>query len=183
MRYLFLIAALAALPVYAQTLPTCGPASTATPQPWNEARVSWTAPTTYTVYRRVGATGTFGALCTTQATSTALASQPVGSVFYTATARIGAGVESTQGAPPGNKTIVDPAPSPPTGITVASTRMEPYEWTCRDSSGVVITNHRSAVEAQTSCTNKAIESLLGGTARQSATFEMRPSGYRFVAQR
>jgi hypothetical protein len=190
MRFFAVIAALAALPVYAQTLPTCGPASTATPQPWNEARVSWTAPTTYangqafptgtvltyTVYRRVGATGTFGALCTTQATSTALASQPVGSVFYTATARIGAGVESTQGAPPGNKTIVDPAPSPPTGITVASTRMEPDSWTCRDQAGAILSRHERADKAQESCTNFALASI--GT-----PFEMRSSGYRIVAAR
>jgi len=173
----------------AQPLPTCAPASTVQPQPWNETRVAWVAPTTYattpptplpagavltyTVLRRTGTSGAFVAICQTTATGTALANQPIGQNFYTATARI-TGTDSVQAAP-ASKDIVEPPPSPPTNITVASTRIDPYEWTCRDSSGAVLTNHRSAVEAQTECTNRAVAAL-------ERVFEIRPSGYRIVAR-
>jgi hypothetical protein len=196
MKLLALILALVALPAFGQVLPTCGQASTVVPQPWDEARVSWTRPATwsdgtalpattaliYTVYRRVGATGTFAALCTTTAVATALSGQPVGQVFYTATARVGTGTESTQPTA-ASKTIVSPSPSPPTGITVASTRMEPDSWTCRDEAGVIISRHERADKAQESCTNQALAALLASSAQVSPSFEMRSSGYRIVARR
>src|SRR6185503_17126694 len=97
--------------VQAQTLPSCGPASSVTPQPWNEARVKWDAVTTYTngqtivgtvtytVYRRAGATGSFAAICTTTATATALPNQPNGVNNYTVTAKTSTSSESAQPSP------------------------------------------------------------------------------------
>jgi hypothetical protein len=168
-------------------LATCPALSIATPQPWNEARVTWTAPTTYengqplgsgvvlryTVLRRTGTTGTFTAICETTATSTSLSNQPLGQNFYTATARTNTSAQSAQ-ATPDDKIITEPAPSQPTNITVASTRIEQYEWTCRDDAGAVLTTHTRQDKAQESCTNLALANL-------GKSFEMRPSGYRIAA--
>jgi hypothetical protein len=195
MRTLMTILALfAALPALGQT---CAPASTATPQPANEARVSWQRPATYadgtalpttvaltyTLYRRTGTSGSFAALCTTTATSTALASQPVGQQFYTVTAKTATSGESAQATPPGSKTIADPPPGTPTNITVVSNRVEPESWTCRDEAGVIISSHQRQDKAQEACTNQAIAALLAGSAQQSPPFEMRSSAYRIVARR
>jgi hypothetical protein len=127
---------------------------------------------TYTVYRRVG-TGAFAAQCTTTSVGTALPNQPVGSVAYTATARIATGPESTQPSP-FTKNITEPAPAPPSDITVASTRIDPDSWTCRDSGGAILSRHERADKAQESCTNFALANL-------GKPFEMRPSAYRIVA--
>lgn len=185
MRYLIALAAmLLAGPAFAQT---CPPLSTATPQPWNESRVKWTAPTTYTdgtafvagtvltytVYRKTG-TAAFAALCTTTATSTSLSSQPTGTNTYTVTAKTMTSAESGQPTP-ASKDVTEPPVSTPTNITVASTRIDQFEWTCRDSAGAVLTNHRSQVEAQTSCTNAALSHV-------GAAYEIRPSGYRITAK-
>lgn len=119
----------------AQTLPTCTALGTSTPIPWNEARVQWTAPTTYTdgtaipagtvltftVYRSTGAiAGTYAAQCTTVALGASMVNQPVGTQWYTVTARVGTNAESTF-AVGASKVIAIPttlAPGRPTGVTV-----------------------------------------------------------------
>lgn len=183
---------LIAFPAYSQTLPACGPASTVTPQPYNEARLSWVAPTTftngqtmpagtvltYTVYRRTGTTTTtFTAICTTTAVATALASQPIGLNTYTVTAKTPTSAESSQAIPHANKTVTDPnpTPNPPANLTIASTRIDPDSWTCRDEFGAILSRHERQDKAQESCTNFALANL-------GRAFEMRPSGYRIVAR-
>jgi hypothetical protein len=177
---------LASFAAHAQT--TCGPASTVTPQPWNEVRLNWMAPTTltngqpipsgtvltYTVYRRSGTATTFTAICTTTASVTAIPNQPVGANTYTVTAKTATSAESGQAIPHANKTVTEPAPNPPTSLTIASTRIEPDSWTCRDGAGLILTRHERQDKAQESCTNFALANV-------GVPFEMRPSGYRIVA--
>lgn len=180
MRYL--LAALAVLASFAaEAQPAC-PAAPSVPVPRDQARLTWTAPTqytdntpivagtvlTFTVYRD----GT--ANCTTTGSVAGQLALTVGTHSWTVTARVGTGPESPQSAS-ASKTIPAPTPGAPTGITVASTRIESDSWTCRDESGAILSRHERADKAQESCTNFALSSL--GT-----PYEMRPSGYRIVAR-
>jgi hypothetical protein len=185
-----LIASLAlacfALPAFAQ-LPAC-PAAPADPIPRDQARLAWVrpgamtdgnviAPTvviTYTVYERVGTTDT--ARCTTTNTSAGQTGLTDGAHTWVVTARIGSGLESAKSGS-ASKTIPPSTttPAPPTNVTVASTRIDSDSWTCRDSSGAILSRHERQDKAQESCTNYALANL--GT-----PYEMRPSGYRIQAR-
>jgi hypothetical protein len=71
-----------------------------------------------------------------------------------------------------------PACIPPAVLpasAVLSTRIESAEWTCRDSAGAILSSHTRQDKAQESCTNRAL-------AAPGVAFEIRPSGYRIVAQ-
>lgn len=76
------------------------------------------------------------------------------------------------------KTVSDPPPlpTPPTMISVSSTRIDSDSWTCRDSSGAILTRHERQDKAQEACTNFAIANL-------GQSYVMQPSGYRIVARR
>lgn len=112
--------------------PTCTALSTASPIPWNEARLTWVLPTQNTdgsalnpatvqvaVYRRTGASGTFAVQCLTAAGAlgASMLNQPVGSQNYAVTARVGpTGPESVQTNAVVKNIIV--VPQPPTSLAV-----------------------------------------------------------------
>jgi len=186
MRYLI---ALASLLLTVDSLAQTCPTPPADPVPRDQARLSWVRPTTnsdgsalaasvvltYTLYERVGTTDT--ARCTTSAVTAGQTGLSDGAHTWVVTARVGTGPESVKSTA-ASKTI-PPAPvvppGPPTNITVASTRIDPDSWTCRDENGAVLSRHERQDKAQESCTNFAIANL-------GKTFEMRPSGFRIVAR-
>jgi hypothetical protein len=185
MRALLLAALLWAGNSFAQTCPVA-PSS---PVPRDQARITWQRPThntdgstipastvfTYTLYRRTGSTDT--AVCTTNGELAGQTGLAVGTHTWVVTARAGSGPESGKSAP-GSKTVDAPpvpTPNPPGGITVASTRIDPDSWTCRDENGAILSRHERQDKAQESCTNFAIASL-------GKPYEMRPSGFRIVAR-
>jgi hypothetical protein len=181
MRLLAGLLALVAFSAHAQT--TC-PVAPADPVPRDQARITWTRPLsftdgtaiaaatvlTYTVYRDGVAN------CTTNGVLAGQTALPVGTHVFTVTARVGTGPESVA-SNSFSKTIPAPpqVPNPPTNVTVASTRIDPDSWTCRDSDGNILSRHERQDKAQESCTNFALASV-------GASFEMRPSGYRIVAR-
>lgn len=183
MRHVF--AALLLLTSFSVQAQTC-PASPADPVPRDAARLSWTRPTTntdgsaiaattvltYTVYERVGTTDTMR--CTTTTVTAGQVGLAVGSHTWVVTARIGTGPESPK-SNAATKTIPEATPGAPGNVTVASTRIDPDSWTCRDESGAILSRHERQDKAQESCTNYALASL-------GKPFEMRPSGYRIVAR-
>lgn len=69
---------------------------------------------------------------------------------------------------------IPPAPSS-SAATITSTRIDASEWTCRDSSGVVLSSHTREDKAFEACANRAL-------AAPGTAFEIRPSGYRVIAQ-
>lgn len=165
------------------------PAAPADPVPRDQARLSWDRPgyyadgtvigpavgIIYTVYERVGTTDTVR--CTTTAVTAGQSGLSDGAHAWVVTARVGTGPESAKSGS-ASKTIA-PAPivppGPPTNVTVASTRIDPDSWTCRDESGAILTRHERQDKAQESCTNFALANL-------GVAYEMRPSGFRIVAR-
>lgn len=71
--------------------------------------------------------------------------------------------------------VQPPTPQTPTGLTVSSTRIESAEWTCRDIAGNILSSHTRQDKAEEACLNRALAAL-------DTPFEVRPSGYRWVAQ-
>ena len=69
----------------------------------------------------------------------------------------------------------EPEPEPQPAAAFTSTRIESADWTCRDSSGAVLSSHQRQDKAMEACANRAL-------AEPGAVFEIRPSGYRIVAQ-
>lgn len=72
-------------------------------------------------------------------------------------------------------TVAPPTPEAPSNITVTSTRIGSAEFECLSGAGAVISRHTRQDKAEESCINQALANL--GTA-----FEVRPSGYRWIAQ-
>lgn len=150
----------------------------------NAVRLNWSAVTTntngtpivgtvtYTVYKRVGTTDTV--VCTTTATNAGQSNLAVGTHSYVVSARVGTGPESAK-AGPVSKAVAAPIPNEPPNLTIASTRIGPDSFTCRDAAGNVLTRHERQDKAQESCTNLAIANL-------GKPYDVIPSGYRIEAR-
>lgn len=178
-----LIAALALLLVsFASYGQTC-PAGLPDPVPRDAVRLNWGAVTTYTdgstivgtvtytVYKRTGTTDAM--VCTTTATNAGQTGLAVATHTYVVTARVGTGPESAKTAP-ASKDVTAPTPNVPPNLTIASNRIDPAEWTCRDQSGAILSSHSRQDKAMEACVNLAL-------ARVGTPYEIRPSGYRLVA--
>jgi hypothetical protein len=72
-------------------------------------------------------------------------------------------------------TVAPPTPQPPASITITSTRIGTADWECLDGAGAVLSQHVRQDKAFESCANRAYAAL-------NTPFEIRPSGYRIVAQ-
>jgi hypothetical protein len=124
---------------------------------WGQAQGSYTS--SQTISSAAGLSYTVGGLCD-------------GTWYFVVTSVNAAQTESAYSNVASKTFAPSSGGAPP---TVTSTRIESAEWTCRDSSGAILTSHTRQDKAQESCTNRAL-------AAPGTVFELRPSGYRIVAQ-
>lgn len=166
MRIATLLLLLAVLPCFAQGSATL----TCTPPTTNTDGSAITQPISYKFYSGT-IQGTYPDSRSVTACNLVWDALSEGTHYFVATAIVG-GVESVFSNSASKTIAAQPAPTP---TRVTSTRIEAAEWTCRDANGVILTSHTRQDKAQEECTNRAL-------ANPGVTYEIRPSGYRIIAQ-